>query len=404
MLVSLAWKNIWRNKKRSIIVIVSIMFGLWGGLFSGAVFMGMSESMIESAVNRDLGHIQIHKMNYARDKLIKNYIPYSNQILAELNQSIEVKAVSPRTLIYGMAASPASSFGVKIIGIDPQRAKEVTSIYEKIIDGDYFESDRKNQIIIGQKLAKRLNLKIRSKVVLSFEGLQEDIKYLACRVSGIYKTESAQFDETNVYLRQSDMLRALESEPIYHEIAIRLKSTDHISAFDAQLKSEYSSLQVQTWKELAPDLDFVAVMMQNFTYLFVAIILFALLFGITNTMLMSVMDRIHELGMLIAIGMKKIKVFTMILFETIFLSLTGGILGIAIGALSITYFKMNGFDLSAFSASLESFGSSAMLYPFLPTIMYLMLTIMIIVAANFAAMLPAWKATHLQPAEAIRTY
>jgi putative ABC transport system permease protein len=404
MLVSLAWKNIWRNKKRSIIVIVSIMFGLWGGLFSGAVFMGMSESMIESAVNRDLGHIQIHKMNYARDKLIKNYIPYSNQILAELNQSIEVKAVSPRTLIYGMAASPASSFGVKIIGIDPQRAKEVTSIYEKIIDGDYFESDRKNQIIIGQKLAKRLNLKIRSKVVLSFEGLQEDIKYLACRVSGIYKTESAQFDETNVYLRQSDMLRALESEPIYHEIAIRLKSTDHISAFDAQLKSEYSSLQVQTWKELAPDLDFVAVMMQNFTYLFVAIILFALLFGITNTMLMSVMDRIHELGMLIAIGMKKIKVFTMILFETIFLSLTGGILGIAIGALSITYFKMNGFDLSAFSASLESFGSSAMLYPFLPTIMYLMLTIMIIVAANFAAMLPAWKATHLQPAKAIRTY
>jgi putative ABC transport system permease protein len=404
MLVSLAWKNIWRNKKRSIIVIVSIMFGLWGGLFSGAVFMGMSESMIESAVNRDLGHIQIHKMNYARDKLIKNYIPYSNQILAELNQSIEVKAVSPRTLIYGMAASPASSFGVKIIGIDPQRAKEVTSIYEKIIDGDYFESDRKNQLIIGQKLAKRLNLKIRSKVVLSFEGLQEDIKYLACRVSGIYKTESAQFDETNVYLRQSDMLRALESEPIYHEIAIRLKSTDHISAFDAQLKSEYSSLQVQTWKELAPDLDFVAVMMQNFTYLFVAIILFALLFGITNTMLMSVMDRIHELGMLIAIGMKKIKVFTMILFETIFLSLTGGILGIAIGALSITYFKMNGFDLSAFSASLESFGSSAMLYPFLPTIMYLMLTIMIIVAANFAAMLPAWKATHLQPAKAIRTY
>ena len=364
----------------------------------------MSESMIESAVNRDLGHIQIHKMNYARDKLIKNYIPYSNQILAELNESIEVKAVSPRTLIYGMAASPASSFGVKIIGIDPQRAKEVTSIYEKIIDGDYFESDRKNQIIIGQKLAKRLNLKIRSKVVLSFEGLQEDIKYLACRVSGIYKTESAQFDETNVYLRQSDMLRALESEPIYHEIAIRLKSTDHISAFDAQLKSEYSSLQVQTWKELAPDLDFVAVMMQNFTYLFVAIILFALLFGITNTMLMSVMDRIHELGMLIAIGMKKIKVFTMILFETIFLSLTGGILGIAIGALSITYFKMNGFDLSAFSASLESFGSSAMLYPFLPTIMYLMLTIMIIVAANFAAMLPAWKATHLQPAKAIRTY
>ena len=102
--------------------------------------------------------------------------------------------------------------------------------------------------------------------------------------------------------------------------------------------------------------------------------------------------------------MKKIKVFIMILFETIFLSLTGGIFGIAIGGITISYFNIAGMDLSAFSASLESFGSSAMLYPFLPTIMYLVLTMMIIVAANFAALLPAWKATNLQPSEAIRTY
>ena len=420
MILALAWKNIWRNKKRSLIVIISIMFGLLGGLFSGAVFMGMSESMVESAVNRDLGHIQIHKMNYDRDKLIKNYIPNSAQILNELKQYDEIKAVSPRTLIYGMAASPASSYGVKINGIDPQKAKQVTKIYEKIIEGDYFKSERKNQIVIGQKLAKRLNLKIRSKVILSFEGIQEDIKYLACRVVGIYKTESAQFDETHVYVRQTDLYRSLaretdeplqtaqtwdfEKKPIYHEIAIRLKSPDLIPALDAKLKSKFSSLQVQTWEELVPGIVFVKTMFQQFTYLFVAIILFALLFGITNTMLMSVMDRIRELGMLIAIGMKKIKVFTMILLETIFLSLTGGILGIIVAAITIHYFNINGFDLSGFSASLESFGSSAMLYPFLPAVMYIILTIMIIVSANFAAILPAWKAMHLQPSEAIRTY
>ena len=404
MLIALAWKNIWRNKKRSLIVVIAITFGLWGGLFSGAVMMGMGESMIESAVNRDLGHIQVHKMNYSKDKLIKNYIPNSYNIVAKLNASPEVKAVSPRTLIYGMAASPASSFGVKIIGIDPEKAKQVTNIHQKLVDGDYFESDRKNQIIIGQKLAKRLNLKVRSKVILSFEGLEEDIKYLACRVSGIYKTESSQFDETHVYLRQPDMLRILEGEPVFHEIAILLISTDKIKSFNDNLKLEYSSLQIETWKEIAPDLDFLAVVMKNFTYLFVAIILFALLFGITNTMLMSVIDRIREFGVLIAIGMKKTKIFTMILFETVFLSLTGGILGIIIGGISISYFNSSGMDLSAFSASLESFGSSAMLYPFLPIAMYLVLTVMIIVAANFAALLPAWKATHLQPSEAIRTY
>ena len=179
MLIALAWKNIWRNKKRSLIVVIAITFGLWGGLFSGAVMMGMGESMIESAVNRDLGHIQVHKMNYSKDKLIKNYIPNSYNIVAKLNASPEVKAVSPRTLIYGMAASPASSFGVKIIGIDPEKAKQVTNIHQKLVDGDYFESDRKNQIIIGQKLAKRLNLKVRSKVILSFEGLEEANEFYA---------------------------------------------------------------------------------------------------------------------------------------------------------------------------------------------------------------------------------
>lgn len=404
MLLALAWKNIWRNKKRSLIVIIAITFGLWGGLLSGAIMMGMSDSMIESAINRDLSHIQIHKPEYDRDKLIKNYIPNSGEVISKLEQSEAVKAISPRTLIYGMAASPASSFGVKIVGIDPQKAMQVTSIHEKIVAGDYFKSDRKNQIVIGQKLAKRLNLKIRSKVVLSFEGMEEDIKYLACRVTGIYKTESGQFDETHVYLRQTDIFRILESKPVYHEIAILLNSTESIKPFTTQLKNEFSNLQIQSWNELAPDLDFLSLTMQNFTYLFVAIILFALLFGITNTMLMSVMDRIRELGVLIAIGMKKFKVFFMILLETVFLSLTGGALGIIIGSLSISYFNFSGINLSAFSASLESFGSSSMLYPFLPTVMYLMLTIMIVVAANFAALLPAWKATHLQPSEAIRTY
>ena len=121
-------------------------------------------------------------------------------------------------------------------------------------------------------------------------------------------------------------------------------------------------------------------------------------------MLMSVVDRIRELGVLIAIGMKKGKVFVMIVMEAIFLSLTGGFCGIGVGILTITYFGKTGIDLTAISVSLESFGATAILYPFLPAMMYMVLTIMIVIAANIAALLPAWKATHLVPSEAIRTY
>jgi putative ABC transport system permease protein len=404
MLISLAWKNIWRNKKRSSIIIVAIAFGMWGGLLSGALMMGMGESIVNTAIDRDLSHIQIHEKNFLVEKELTNFIPNAQDVMTQIKSMNGVTAVSGRTLIEGMASSPNSSYGVKIVGINSGNAKMVTNINEKIVEGCYFETDYKNQMVIGQKLAKRLNLKLHSKMVLSFQGLDGSIVYIACRIVGIYKSESAMFDEMNVFVEQTDLFRVLNTEPIIHEIAIRTESSKVMPITDEALKAKFPNLAVQSWKEIAPEIAFLSVTMENFTYLFVAIILFALLFGITNTMLMSVVDRIRELGVLIAVGMKKAKVAMMILLETIFLSITGGFLGILMGGLSILYFSFSGINLSAFSSSVESFGTSAILYPFLPAVMYITLTIMIIFAANIAALMPAWKAIHIHPSEAIRTY
>lgn len=404
MLTSLAWKNVWRNKKRSLIIVAALAFGLWGGLMSGAIMMGMGESIVETAINRDLSHIQIHQTGYDKDKDIVKYIPNSLELTEELGSIQGVEAVSGRMLIMGMAASPTSTFGIKIIGINPERAKKVTNIHKKIQEGDYFKSERRNQILVGRKLAKRLNLKLRSKVVLSFAGLDGSIVYIACRVVGIFKTESSLFDEMNVYVQQKDLSRVLETEPIIHEIAIRTISSKSMPLVQKELEEKYKHLLLQNWKEIAPDVAFLNDFMVQLTYLFVTIILFALVFGITNTMLMSVLDRVRELGVLIAVGMKKNKVFRLILLETIFLSMTGGFGGILIGALTIYILSFTGIDLSAVATSFESFGSSTMLYPFLPVTMYIILTIMIIIAANIAAIFPAWKAIKLKPATAIRTY
>lgn len=404
MLISLAWKNIWRNKKRSAIIIIAIAFGMWGGLLSGALMMGMGESIVNTAIDRDLSHIQIHEKNYLVEKELTNFIRNAQDAMGQVQSMNGVKAVSGRTLIEGMASSPTSSYGVKIVGIEPEKAKRVTNINKKIVEGSYFATDYKNQMVIGQKLAKRLNLKLHSKMVLSFQGLDGSIVYIACRIVGIYKTESALFDEMNVFVEQTDLFRVLNSEPIIHEIAIRTESSKAMPVTYEAIKLKFPDLAVQSWKDIAPEIAFLSVTMENFTYLFVAIILFALLFGITNTMLMSVVDRIREFGVLIAVGMKKSKVAMMILLETIFLSVTGGFVGILLGGMSILYFSFAGINLSAFSSSVESFGTSAILYPFLPAVMYITLTIMIIFAANIAALMPAWKAIHIHPSEAIRTY
>ncbi len=404
MFIQLAWKNVWRNKKRSLIILLAISFGLWAGIFSGGIMMGMAESMVNSAVDRYLGHIEIHNPEYRQDPQIFHYIKDINEVEKILEETKGIKDWSKRILIEGMAASATSTFGVQIIGVEKNSEKKVTRLNHHLVDGIYLASKRRNEILIGKKLSERLNLETGKKIILTFQDESGELIYLACRISGIYKTESSVFDETHVFLNQVDLLRAINQPiPKFHQIAIRCTSAEQVKATEEILKSKLADLDVADWEELAPELAFISSSVEAFTYLFVAIIIFALLFGITNAMLMSVVERIRELGILTAIGMKRLRIFSMILVETILLSISGGIIGMMLGGVTIYYYNGAGIDLSAFAEGLESFGSATTLFPFLPAEMYIGLTVMILIAANIASILPAVKAVKLVPAEAIRT-
>ena len=204
MLTQLAWKNIWRNKKRSLVIILAIMLGLCGGLFSGAIMMGMAESMVNSAINRYLGHIQIHSKEFIDDIQISHTLDNMNTIRNAIQSQDSILAFSERTVIEGMAQSAAASFGVRIIGIDRVAEKQVTRLHEKVIDGGFLDLKRKNQILIGKKLADRLNLNLRKKIILTYQNKQGEIIYLACRISGIFKTESSLYDESTVLCLYND--------------------------------------------------------------------------------------------------------------------------------------------------------------------------------------------------------
>ncbi len=403
MVLSLAWKNIWRNKNRSIVVLLAIAFGLWGGLFSGGLMVGMGESMVNTAIDRNLGHVQIHNKKFDETKSIREFIPHGVQIADEIKNLHLVQGVTARTSFTGIASSATSSFPVQINGIVPSEEQTVTKLHDKIIVGSYFNTSYKNAIIIGEKLAKRLSLHEHSKIVLGFEGLHGELINIACRVVGIFHTASSRFDEGNVFLLRDYLQRQLETPPLIHEIAIRCTNAQAVSQVATQLKQRYPHLLVQSWKERAPIVAYMSDLMIMYTYFFLVFILLAVLFEITNTMLMSVVDRTRELGMLMAIGMKRIRVFTMILLESLLLSLTGGVIGIVLGEITITITRHTGINLSVFEASLSSFGLSAILYPNLPGSMYVILTLLIVITANVAALLPAWKAIHLEPAQAIRT-
>jgi ABC-type lipoprotein release transport system permease subunit len=404
MLLTLAWRNIWRNKKRSLIIISAIAVGLCCGLFASATMFGMWDSMINTTIDRDLGHFQIHSKAFEDEKLLTDTIPNFENVISTIKIYKNVTGVSSRILIEGMASSATTSNGVRILGINTEIEKNVTSVHKHIVQGSYFEENWKNQIVIGEKLADNLGIKEKSKIVLGFQGIDGSIIYGAFRVTGIFKTESSIFDKSNVFVKENDILRLINSDKISNEIVVRLSSVQQVDSVYIPIKNKFSNLSVKYWGDLAPELKFYYDMLIVQMNIFVGIILFALLFGITNTMLMSVMERVREFGVLMAVGMKRSRVFFMIIMETISLSFIGGIIGLILALILIQYFGSVGINLSAFTEGLSQWSLGTRLYTSLPFSFYPPLVLMILVTAIIAAFYPALKAIKLKPATAIRTY
>jgi putative ABC transport system permease protein len=404
MFIEMAWKNVWRNKKRSFVILTSIALGLCGGIFATGAMIGMAESMVNTAIDRDLAHIQIHTKAFKDNPLIQNCIPDADSLIAELHRVPGVRGITGRAKIEGMASSPATNSGVEILGIDPSAEASATTIFKRIVEGNYLDSNRVNSAMIGKILAEKLNLRLHSKLVLSFPGLDGSIIYGAFRITGIFQTESSLFDKSTVYVNNRDISALLGVPSIVHEIAIRLARADSVPSALASLRSAYPQLVVESWKDLAPELKITDELTNVTMLFFLAIILIGLLFGITNTMLMSVLDRVREFGMVMAIGMKRKRVFVQIVLETGLLSIVGSVVGVSAGIILIDITRRTGIDLSVFAEGLSSYGISPMLYPVLPLEMYFELGILIVLTALAAAIYPGIKATRLKPAEAIRTY
>lgn len=406
MINSIAWKNIWRNKLRSLVVITAVTFGILAAVFSAALMNGMVERRIRSAIELETSNVQVHNPKYLENKDLYFYINNADSLISEIGKMSEVKAISKRMKIMAMANTSSSGTGVMVYGIEPEKEKLVTQIYSKIpnTSGTYFESDRRNPVVISEKLAEKLKLRLKSKVVITLQATDGTMVSAALKVVGIYKTSNSMFDEMNIFMKLDDLASFTSFDKRNaHEIAILLKDTELSDAFAQILMRQYPKLDVMTWKEIQPDLGMTVEFLNIMLYFFVIIILLALGFGIVNTMLMVVLERVKELGMLMAVGMNKIRIFKMIMLETIYLSLTGGIFGLMLGVVLIQIFQNTGINLSIYSEGFSSVGYDSIVYPSIGIDYYLGTVLLVILTGIIASIYPARKALKLNPAEAVRT-
>jgi ABC-type lipoprotein release transport system permease subunit len=392
-----------------VVVIVAIALGIWAAMFMSGFATGMAQSYINNSIANRISHLQIHHSEYQLDKEVSYYIREMEQVQTKLQQSGFPLKSSPRTLANGMIASSKTSRGIQINGISPEQEDQVTNLSDKVVEGEYFASSGKNQLLLSTSLAEKLGVKLRSRLVLTFQDLNRDITSAAFRVTGLFDTGNTPFDESLVFVQQADLERILlgngDSLPVtklVHELAILLEDSDALPPLEEQLKTAFPDLQIQNYRELAPDVQLYESMIGSISMIYLVIIMLALIFGIINTMLMAVLERTRELGMLMAIGMNKVKVFRMILFETLLLSLAGMPLGLLFGWITTTYIGKYGLNLSAFSSSLKMYGLSDMIYFELAPTVYWQVAISVSLTALLAAIYPALKAIRLKPVEAIR--
>ncbi|MBD3168304.1 MAG: FtsX-like permease family protein [candidate division Zixibacteria bacterium] len=404
MIWSIAWRNVWRNKKRSAIILTAVAFGIWAGLMSNAIMLGASRQMVKSAIETRTSHIQVHREGFRDHHEIDLMIQEPDSVTSVIKSIEGVKAISVRSVLTGMCRSPESGTGVTLFGIKPEDEARVSAIEDKLVDGSFFKDEYRNPIIVGDDLAKKLDVGVGNKIVVNAQDLEGSIAGGAFRVVGIFNTVSSEFDKSNVFALRNDIDEIYELGGGVHEIAVILNSNDMLKTVDEKLKNSLSNLDVATWEEIEPQMSILTGTQKQMSYIFIGIILLALVFGITNTMLMGVLERIRELGVVLSLGMNHFRIFYMILLETIFLSIIGAGGGMLATVGTIAVAGKTGIDLSIVSAGLEAFGMSTMLYPYLPAGEYPVVALMVVVTAVVASIYPGIKAIRLNPVEAIRTY
>ena len=407
MLIRLSWRNIWRNKVRSGVILTAIALGLFAGTYLVSFMTGWMTDAANTEIANHHSHFQIHDKRFMANSDINAFMDRETVETALKNCDFADKMkASYRLSVNGLLASAANVTGISMKAVNPEEEKTVSNIWKCIPDtlGEFLPGDDRMPIVISQKTAEKLKVRLRSKIIFTFADSNGDMKSLAFRVCGIFNTPSPQLDENKVFVRYEDIFAETALlRNVVHEVAITVKDIETCETLFPKLTALLPDLDVKDWKALTPMMAISLDYMRFVVFIYIGIFMFALSFGIVNTMLMAVLERTYELGMLGAIGMDKRKIFRMIMLETTFLTMLGSFTGVILGALLVIPATKSGIDLTPFIGdSFKEYGMSSIVYPVLKVEMIVQIISLVIVASILSAIYPARKALKLKSLDAIR--
>ncbi|MGD8720094.1 MAG: ABC transporter permease [Candidatus Zixiibacteriota bacterium] len=400
----MAWRNVWRNRRRSAITVAAMAsaagFIVWFAAFSE----GFSEKLADDAVKSGLGHAAVEPAGFEKNPEVKKYLANPAPVERALNETADVEAWAPRVEMRGLASSSENSMGAVVYGVDPRRERGTSVWPRRVTEGRFIREPDEAGVVIGYKMAEVLNVEIGDMVGVTVQNLDGDIAAEAYELVGLLRMGNPDFDNGAVMLPLGQTQHLLGYGDGYNKAVVMAQSRNDVDAVRDALEARVPpGVEVLTWYEVSPQAyQYYQMMVGMMTFMLLLLILLASL-GTTNTILMSVLERVREFGVMASLGLRPWQVFRLVTYEATVLSVLGAAMGLAVGGLAAWINTIYGADLGTWSSSV---GMMGFLDPIVTFVMrpshFVAAAVTVLIVGLLSAIYPGVKAARLRPIEAMR--
>jgi ABC-type lipoprotein release transport system permease subunit len=402
ILLRLAWRNLWRNHRRTLIMLLAIVLGTWAMIFMTALMRGMVSQMVADGISVLPGHVQVHHPDYRDDPSIANLIAISDEELSErFGSSADFLAWATRIRVPAVITSEYESRGVTLLGVDPLQERGLTFVDYDAVEGRFLESADDTGVVIGRKLATTLNTRVGKRIVLMSQDPKNEIADRGFRVVGLFDANVQAYEEAYVFAGKTTIQKMLRVGDQVSELFVLGDDFRDVEAeYNKTVELIDGRAEVKRWIELDAYLGTMLSVMDGFVLVWIIVIFLALSFGLVNTLVMAVFERVREIGLMLALGMRPIYILGQIIVESLLLLAIGLAIGTVLAWAAVQPMK-DGVDLSIVGEGMEMWGMSSVLYPELLLSDVILANVVVLVLGFLASLSPAWRAAQYEPIEAI---
>jgi ABC-type lipoprotein release transport system permease subunit len=408
----LAWRNVWRNPRRTVLTVAATVFAVVLVVFFVAMAAGVHEKMIEDAVRVRSGHVSLSGEGYLERQTLEQFVRFDSEVERLLDETRGVEGYAPRLIGFGLLSKGSSTRGAAVLGVDPEREPSVSTLAERVRAGSFVTRDGKREMVLGERLAKVLSAEIGDEVLLYSVAYSLETAYDLFRVVGIMKLPEPGLDRSLAVIP----LAAAQEFFVYgdrvSEVAILAAGADWAVEVERALSQALSSgplaqaqsVEVHTWSERMPELVQIIFLDDAGMYILLVILVIVVGFGIFNTILMAVLERKREFGVLLALGLGPSTVFRIVYLESLLLAAVGLAIGLAAALPLVLYFQAHPIELTGEAAgAMELFGFEPLMTWKLKPLNPIGSAITILGVAIAAALYPAVKASRGRPVDVLRS-